>query len=153
MKNLWLGLGILTCAIMITTAAADAPLRKAWEVKPENAQAESKILGRNVRLDFQALPRDEGDNGIYLITATSDYVTSIQLEGDDNDITFKVSGQVQILDDGKIYVGFEAYTQLTGDEGKAEFYTKSGVILESGQALGVSRIGEKTLMITATYVE
>lgn len=147
MKRLWLFLGILVCAIAVAVVAA------ATSAEVEDQKEATKVLGRNIRLDFKAVPLEEGDNGIYIITASPEYETSIRLEGDDGKIDFEVSGEVKPLDDGSIFVLYEAHTILKDKEGEAEFSVSSGVILKPGQELGVSRMGDKTLMIRVSYVD
>ena len=115
MKRLWLFVGILVCAIAVAAAGADRP------AEVEEQKEEFKVLGRNIRLDFKAVPPAEGDKGIYIITATSEYEASIRLEGDDGRIDFEVFGEVKVLDDGRIFVRYKAQTILKDKKGEAEF--------------------------------
>lgn len=146
MKRLWLCVSVLVCAIAVAPAAE----------KPEKAtqrKQSSRILARNVRLDFKAVPLEEGDSGVYIITAAREYSTAVRLQGEEGELEFEVSGEVELLDDGRIFVRLQARALLNGDGEEAEFNVFSGVILKPGQELGVSRMGDKTLMIRASYVD
>ena len=145
MKRLWLCVGILVCGM--TVAAADNP------AEAQEQEEELEVLGRNIRLDFKAVPLEPGDNGIYIITASPEYETSIRLEGVDGKIFFEVSGEVRLLDDGRIFVRYEANTIINSNDQETEFGFRSSVILKPGQELGVSRMGDKTFMIRASYVD
>lgn len=147
MKRLWLCLGIIICAIAVAVVAADT------SEEIEGQKEATKVLGKNIRLDFKAVPLEEGDKGIYIITASPEYETGIRLKGDNGKIVFEVSGKVNLLDDGSIFVRYDAHTILKDKKGEAEFSVSSGVILKPGQELGVSRMGDKTLMIRASFVD
>ena len=147
MKKLWLCLGILVCGLPVAAAEADHP------AKVQEQKKELRILEKNIRLEFKAVPLGEGDKGTYIITAFPDYQTGIRLQGEDGTIDFAVSGQVKVLEDGRIFVRYDARTLVTNKKGSANFIARSGVVLRPGEELGVSRMGDKTLMIRASYVE
>jgi len=147
MKRLWLCVGILLCGITVAAAEADNP------AEVEEQEEELEILERNIRLDFKAVPLDPGDKGIYIVTASPDYETSVRHEGNDARIFFEVSGEVKLLDDGRIFVSYEANTIINSNDQETEFGFRSSVILKPGQELGVSRMGDKTFMIRASYVD
>jgi hypothetical protein len=147
MKRLWLFVSIVICAIAVSAAEAYTIA----EVKER--KGELNVLERNIRLDFKAVPLEKGDKGTYIITASSEYEISIRLEGEDGKIYFHVSGEVKPLKDERIFVLYTAHTILNDKNGEAEFIVSSGVILKPGQEIGVSKIGDKTLMIRASYVD
>ena len=150
MKRLWICMGILVCAIVIAVVATDASEEGEHHAKaPEHLDR----LDRNVRLDFQSVPLEEGDEGMYIVTASPEYETSVRVEGPDGRIAFKVGGQVRLLDDGGIFLRYETHAHLAGKGQEVEGHVRSSVILKGGQELPVSRVGDKTLMIRASYVD
>jgi hypothetical protein len=147
MRAAWLCVGVLVCAVVVATAQAHD------SVKVEERTKTPASLGRNVRLDFKAVPLEEGDEGLYIITASSEFGTSVELEGEEGQLAFEVSGEIALLDDGRLFIRYEARVLIEGEEGEGAFSVRSSVILKPGQDLGVSRIGDKTLMIRASYVD
>ena len=146
MKRFWLCLGIALCVMGGGIARAEN-----HEEVPEHK--ELQVLERNIKIEFKAVPLEKGDKGTYIVTAFPEFETGIRLEGPDGKIHFVVSGEVNLLEDGKIFVRFEAHTILREKKGEAEFNVRSGVILNPGEELGVSRMGDKTFMIRASYVD
>jgi hypothetical protein len=110
-------------------------------------------LGKNVRLDFKAVPLEEGDKGVYVITATPNYNTGVNIRGEDGSLAFSVSGSVQLLDKDIILVRYAARTVVSDENGEAEYEVASGVMLEPGQEIAVSGMGGKTFVIRASFVE
>lgn len=121
------------------------------EVDDQQEHVES--FGKNIRLDFMMVPLENDDKGVYIVTASPYYETSVQFEGDEGRVAFGVSGEVAIRDDGRIFVVYEATMQFKGHEGEGEFNASSSVILKLGQKVGVARMGDKTLTIRASYVD
>jgi hypothetical protein len=151
MKKIWL------CLVLLVSAAVSVYAEDHREEHEERGEYEEhhdeiEILERNVRLEFKTVPLEKGDQGVFIITASPEYEIGIRLEGDDGEFSFEASGEIELLDDGRIFVFYEAHTAMRGDDGELEFKTRAGVILKPGKQLGVSKIGNKTLMITATYV-
>jgi len=148
--TMWTMIAICATALAVGRAEEHDDER---EEREEIEERDIEILERTVRLDFKAVPLEDGDEGVYIVTASSQYATAIRLGGDDGALEFEVSGEVRLLDDGRIFVRYEAHTFFEGEDGEAEFHVASGVVLKSGQELAVSRLGDKTLMIGATFVE
>jgi len=155
MKKFQLVLVSLICVGGIAQADDHRDDHEEHELREEHEEfhRETEILGRNVLLEFKAIPLEEGDTGIFIISASSEFENHIRLEGDDGEILFGVSGRIQLLDEDHIFVYYEAHTELTGDDGEAEFHTESGVLLQSGRPLLAAKLGDKTLVITATFVD
>lgn len=111
------------------------------------------VLERNVRLDVKTVPADDGDEGMFVVVACPQYATRVKLEGEEGEIFFEMAGEVRLLGDDLIFVSYDTETTIKGEEGVAHFSVSSGVILRAGQELGVARMGDKTLMIRASYVD
>ena len=143
--------GLLVVVVMgaaVCTAIADDD-----HSHEERCCAEKEVFDRNIRLDFKSTPLEEGDAGIFIMTATPEFRTQIRMEGNDGEIVFEVFGEIELLDDGNFFVRFEAFTRVGHEGGEAEFNVETGVVLTAGKELGVSRLGDKVLTITASYVD
>jgi hypothetical protein len=145
MKKLWLLIGIVICVFALTGVAEE------HHEHDDDHGEEREVFDRNIRLDFRSVPQDEGDPGIFILTATPEFVTHVRAEGDGGEIVFEVFGEIELMDDGKFFVQFECHTFMHHKEGEAEFNVETGVILTPGKEVGVSRLGDKTLMIKASY--
>lgn len=119
----------------------------------EDEGKEIEMLGRNLRVDFKLVPLEGDDKGTFIVTAVSEYETSVSLEGDEGRMEFEVSGEVEIHDDGRIFVLYDVSIAFKGGEGKAKFYASSGVLLEPDKALELVRLGDKTLVLRVSYVD
>ena len=147
MKTRWFVISLLLCPAFAVVAGEH-------QEKSHGEYAhELRVLDRNIKLVFQAIPLDPGDTELFIITASPHYEVDVRLEGDDGELFFGVSGEIELTDDGKIFVTYEAHMALSGDDGKAEFNSGGGAILKPGKPFGVAKIGEKTLVITASYVK
>jgi len=143
---------VLVCALAVTAAslADDGVVGVAEELQSAEAV---EVLGKNVRLDFRSAAADEDDKGLHIVTASPDYEAAVHMEGKEGEIDMKISGEVRLPADDKIFVSYNARTIIEGEEGIARFKVTGSVILKPGQELGVARMGDKTFMIKASFVE
>ena len=123
------------------------------ETEEDHDDDDIEVLGRNIRLDFKLTPLEAGDQGSFIVTAIPEFELEVSYKGQGTKVTFTVGGEVAILDDGKILVSYSGNVFYQGGEGEAEMYSSSGVILEPGKKLKVAKLGEKTLVIEARYLE
>jgi hypothetical protein len=110
-------------------------------------------LERNVRLDFAVVPLEEGDQGVFLVTASSRYETGVQFKGKDGRVVFEATGTVKILEDDQVFVTVRAHLFFRGGEGEGNFQIDSSAILKPGKSMEIARMGEKTLVVKASYVD
>ncbi len=158
MKNL------LIVIIGLAIIAANAPTVHADEHREhrehhehehhdEEHEEELEMLDRNVRLEFQLLPPDEDDHEAFIVTASPWYATHTEFRGEGMELEFHANGIVQIIDDNEFFVTYEVGVLYQGEEGDAKFHVDSSVRLVEGQAFEVATMGDKTLVIRATYAD
>jgi hypothetical protein len=119
----------------------------------EEEDEEVEQFDRNVRLDFKMVPSDEKDRGAFIIAASPEFEMNVLYRSKQGSIGFNVSGEVLPREDGRIFVRYEAAVAMKGDEGEAEYVAYSSVLLVPGKKLQASRMGDKTLVITASYLD
>jgi hypothetical protein len=120
----------------------------------ESESEEIDIFDKNIRLDFQAVPLDKDNKGMFIVTATSHFQSSVRLAGDGSSVIFNVSGDViPLADSNKIFVSYEVHTIVEGKDGEAMFRLESGVLLSIGKEIALGTLGDKTLMLKASYVD
>ena len=119
----------------------------------EGKKETTEFLGKNIRLDFRRMPHDEKDQGVFIVTASPSFKTITSINGGNGEVEFQVSGRVELRDGGGILVTYEASMAFNGNGQGAKFRAASSVLLQPGQELGVSRMGDKTLVIRASYVD
>lgn len=140
--------GLVMVALLLQNASA------AEEEGGEGARSVDGIefLGRNVRLDFRMVPQGPDDDPFFIVTAVSQFKARASFETDEGSFSFHVEGQVDVTEEGLLLVVYEAELSMNGIEGGGETQAASGVLLKPGRELGVAQIGERTLMIKATYL-
>ncbi len=116
-------------------------------------EGEPEVFDRNVRLDFKIIPLEGNDRGMFVITAVPEYETSVFFKGEGHAVEVEIEGEIELCDDGRILVFYDAHLAWEGNDGQANFHASSGVLLKPGRELEVSRFGEKTLVIKASYVD
>ena len=146
MRNLCATLTTTLLAIMLMQPAASA-----GEKKPAAKPAGPEMFQKNVRLDIWLIPLEDGDEGTFVITATPDFAAWVEFSNEAISITFKISGQIKITDDGRFFVEYKIATTFESPQGDGGFGTQSSAILEADQELSVSHIGEKTLVLRASF--
>ena len=109
-------------------------------------------LERNVRLEFKLVPLDEGDQASYVLAASPNFRTLTRYQNEEFEVLFEVSGRIDLVDDDRIFLAYEAHVEFDGDDEEAEMIVSSSVLLKPGKATAAARMGEKTLMVTASYV-
>jgi len=58
------------------------------------------------------------------------------------------------LDDkDNIFVIYEAHTIVEGKDGEAMFHLESGVLVKIGKEISLGKLGDKTLVLKATYLD
>jgi len=147
MKKLWLCLWMCLFVAAVGFAELEEDEYEAYD--DEEAV---EVFDRNIRLDVQLRPLEEGDEGVFITTASSWYHTSVRYEGDEGAIEFQIGGHIELLDDGRVFLTYESYGLMAGEEEEAEFNMESSVLLTFGKSAEVARVGEKTLVITVTQV-
>ena len=140
-------------AVILVVGTGWAMADDATPVRAEDKKAATEFLGKNVRIEFKRMPRDENDQGVFIITASPAFATVTSMNGANGDVEFQVSGRVELRDGGGILVTYEASMAFNGNGQGAKFRAASSVLLQPGQELGVSRMGDKTLVIRASYVD
>jgi hypothetical protein len=118
----------------------------------EKSESGVEFLGRNVRLDFRMVPEEPDDEPLFIITAVSEFEAGASFENDGGSFSFHIDGQIEVAEDGLLLVVYEAELNMDSMEGGGKTRARSGVLLKPGQELGVARIGDKTLMIKASYL-
>ena len=141
---LLVALGFPAAALLAQDAQNDAP--KDGAVKPT-------MLDRNVRLDFELVPADADDQNVFVVTALSRFKIGVEFKGPGGAIEFETSGEILLRDDGRISVVHNTRVTFEGEQERGHFHVSSGILLRPGESLEVSRMGEKTLVIRASYVE
>jgi len=138
---------------MLWLTAAEPSSEKGKEKSSTKKKVEQlTFLKKNVRLDFKRVPLEEEDQGTFIITASPAFNTLTRFRGDFGEAEFEVSGKLKLLDDGRILLAYEAYTSFDGHEEEgAEFHVASTVILQSNKELQVARMGDKILVIRASF--
>ncbi len=149
MKKLLLCVG-LAALIAHGAAAQDAPPPPPPAKPPV---PEAPFLPRNVKLDFKLLPLGENDHGTYVVTASPAFGTSVRYKRPESTIELQTSGNVQILDDGRVFMTYQMHLVYEGDGAEAAYGVSSSVALKPGQEQEVANIGEKTLVIRATLID
>lgn len=123
------------------------------EEHDEEDDREFEIFDRNVRLDFKIVPLEGNDRGMFVITAVPEYETRVSFKREGQEVEVEIEGEIGLRDDGKILVFYNAHMAWEGNDSQANFHASSGVLLKPGRELEVSRFGEKTLVIRASYVD
>ena len=142
---------LLLCVSVIVIAFAGAA-EPETEVEDEGWEEGLENLERNVRLDFKAVPLEGDDRGVFVVTAARWYVTATRYEGNGFQIAFKVSGHIQIMDDGRMFLTCEGHMEFVGADEQAEFNVESSALLAPGEDFELASMGEKTLVVRASYV-
>lgn len=146
-KRLSICMGILIVGMGMAMA------QESTRGKIEDQGGRIEVLERNIRLDFQRIPLEGNDLGVFIVTASPWFKTTTRFSGESGAGEFNVSGKLELRDDGRIFVVFEADMAFQGNGQAADFHVRSTVLLQPGQELGVSRMGDKTLVIRASYVD
>ena len=128
----------------------DAEVEEEFEIDDER---EFEVFDRNVRLDFKIVPLEGNDRGMFVITAVPEYETGVSFRGEGHEVEVEIEGEIDLRDDGRIFVFYDAHMAWEGNNSQANFRASSGVLLRSGRELEVTRFGEKTLVIMASYVD
>lgn len=147
MKIWSLCVAVMVLAVGVEGADPETP------TQVEGREEKAQVLERNIRLDFKMVPLEEDDRGVFLVTASSWYQTSTRFEGEGLQIEFEVSGHVRVVDGGRFFVTYEGHVEFSGEEQEAVFHVDSSALLRPGQELEVASMGEKTLVVCASYVE
>ena len=153
MKKVGMLIGVVLCAVVFAVIADDH-----WEEHKQECCEEMEVFDRNIRLDLNARS-PEGDNpGLFIIVASSWFETNVMFEGEGGEMEFSVEGELELLDDGKIFLRFEAYSRTerdddVHDDSAAEFSAASSIILTSAEEQSIASLGEKTLIVKATFME
>ena len=111
------------------------------------------ILENNVRLEFELTPLEDDDRPLFVITASSNYGTHTQFSGPDGSFIIKIRGKIKPMESGKIFILIGAEMDWEGDAEEAEFALQASVLAKPGEKMTVGRMGEKTLMVKASYVK
>jgi hypothetical protein len=106
-----------------------------------------------VRVDVKLIPIEDDDQKMYVTTASHQYSTWIEYESEFIEISFGISGKVLILDDGNIFVTYNASTTFSEEDSNGEFGSEGSAVLTPGKETEVAHVGEKTLVIKASYVQ
>ncbi len=128
----------------------DAEVEEEFE---EEDDEEIEVFDRNVRLDFKIVPLEGNDRGMFVVTAVPEYETGVSFRGKGHEVKAEIEGEIALRDDGRIFVFYDAHMAWEGNGGQANFHASSGVLLRPGRELEVSRFGEKTLVIKASYAD
>ena len=136
-------------------AARDAEEEAEREAKEEDELDIEDVeqFDRNIKIDFKMAPAEDHNQGTFVVTATPAFATSTFYKGAEGSIDFEVSGQVLPRDDGRLFLRYEATATAQGGHGEAEFYVYAGVLLKPGKELKTSRMGDRTLIVSASYLE
>jgi len=116
-------------------------------------EEEIEVLERTVKLHFQVVPAEKDDKGLLIVTTSSVFASSVALAGEDGEVAFGVSGEVEIWDDESIFLCFDAEIVFESEEGRGEFTLMTGVKLAPGKELAVGSVGDKNLVVKADYVD
>lgn len=108
-------------------------------------------LARNVRIDFKTIPLADDDKGVFIITGSNQYETRTEFKGDGTRVRFGSFGTLRIQDTGRLFLTYHTHLQLEGPEGKASFYVEGGILLIPGKETELARMGDKILVVTASY--
>jgi hypothetical protein len=119
----------------------------------EEHEEKIQILDRNIRLEFKLLPLEEHDRGVYVITASPWYATRVEFSGEEMEVAFAATGRIETIADDEFFLSYEVSVRFAGDEEEAEFHVESSARLKVGQAVDAASMGEKTLVIRATYAD
>ena len=115
--------------------------------------AKVAMLDRNVRLDFEMVPEEEGAQSVFVVTASSRFEVNVSFKGQGAEMEFEASGEIALRDDGTIFVLHQTHVEFEGGEGRARFHVSSGVLLKPDEPLEVARMGDRTLVIVAAYID
>lgn len=140
----------LAALIAHGAVAQDAPPQQPPAPPPA---PQAPFLQRNVKLDFKLLPLGENDHGTYVVTASPAFATNVRYKRPESTIELQTSGNIQLLDDGRVFVTYQMHLVFEGDAAEATYGVSSSVVLKSGQEQEVANIGEKTLVIRATLLD
>ena len=119
----------------------------------EEHEEELEILARNVRLEFLVVPLEEGDRGSHIVTATPWYTTHTKIIGEEMILNFHAAGHVRIIEDNELFVTFEVEVEYEAPGTSAEFHVDSSARLIAGKELEIATMGDKTLVIRASYAD
>ena len=120
---------------------------------PKGRAAKPVMLDRNVRLDFEMVPADAENQSLFVVTALSRFKVGVEFKGPEGAMEIGASGEIVLRDDGRIFVSHQTVVTFEGEQSRGHFQVSSGVIVRPGEHLEVSRMGEKVLVIRATYVD
>ena len=140
----------ITIGILIACAAVAAE-----DVAAPSAEetAATEALGRNVRLDFRLLPLEKDNEEVFVVTASSWYETALRFEGPEIELEFAVSGTIELVDSGKILIQCDVELVYEGKDTEAEISTLCSAILKPGVDLEIAKMGDRTLVVRATFIE
>lgn len=145
---------VLAAGLLMVVSVAMGQEEPFEDIEDEEEEIEEiETFDRNVRLDFKMVPLEANDKGSFVVTAVPEYETAVSFKGEEGAMEFQVEGEIDLRDDGRIFVFYDAHLVWEGGEGEAEFHASSGVLLRSGRELEASRFGEKTLVIKASYID
>ena len=99
------------------------------------------------------LPLEDNDRGVYVITASPSYATHVEFSEEDMRLALHVNGHIEVIDDNAFFVAYKVSVEYEGEEEEAEFHVKSSARLIAGQAFEAASMGEKTLVIRASYAD
>ena len=110
-----------------------------------------EVFDRNIRLDFRLVPEEEDDKPTFVVTAIPRYRTMGRYANADGEGMLEISGEVDIREDNQILVVLEAEMEFRSGEKETGWHVSTGVLLKPGEEFEVARMGEKTLVVRASY--
>ena len=154
MKRPWLWLLLVPlCCVAIVAHAEEDGGEEYGEHEERVEEAETEILGQNVRLQFSMVPAEEDNAGLFVVTGGAWFEMTSFFQGVDGSMEYGVSGRAHWLEDGRLFVRFEARLSMQGEKEEGNFHCESGVVLVPGRELAVSRFGDKTLVVRADLID
>jgi len=145
-----LGIGILLCA---SGVGAQNEKGAEQQLLAGGSGGFGKALDRNIRLEFKIVPLEPENRGLWIVVASSVYRASAHFTQENSEIEFSVNGQIMPQDNGKILLGYECSMSLKGQGSGAQIKLGSSALLVPGVELPVGSVGDKTLVVKASFLE
>jgi hypothetical protein len=139
-----LAIGMALLAVIGTVRADEADA----DVSPEHRVE----LGRNVRLDFEIVPEDRPEDGLFVVAAVGAFELSTSFENEGAGAVVWLAGELE-LREARILVTLNAEVIHRGEGGTLEVSTSCAALVKPGQVYEVAKVGEKTLTLRATYLD
>jgi hypothetical protein len=131
--------------------AQNAPTPAPRKAPPAPAASEEEVGARTVKLSFKFEPQNPGDQPSTILCAGGRYGASVTFEAAGNTIQARIGGHLRMLNDKEVFVTFETEFGMRNNDGGGMMGAEGSARLLVGKERKLAIIGDRALVVTATF--